>query len=135
MVISGSHVIRRPSTPSARSLSAELYRKDEDCDKQSDPFTCQKATTDGIRCPCASCPRFPNHPSRDRCPLRGQKRNAPRSSSDLEDSASELTANPERPSNSSPYSNNEYQSRTNNSASRNTQDVSKRFTHAQKISG
>jgi hypothetical protein len=49
--------------------------------------------------------------------------------------ASELTSNPERPSNTSHYSSNEYQSRTNNTASRNAQDVRKRFPHAQKFSG
>jgi hypothetical protein len=49
--------------------------------------------------------------------------------------ASELTSNPERSSNSSPYSSNVYQSRTNKSESRNAQDVRKRFPHAQKFSG
>jgi hypothetical protein len=49
--------------------------------------------------------------------------------------ATELPSKPERPSNTTPYSSNEYQSRPNNSASRNAQDVSKRFPHAQKFSG
>jgi hypothetical protein len=47
----------------------------------------------------------------------------------------ELPSQPERSSYTSPYPSNDHQPRPNSSASRNAQDVSKRFPHAQKFSG